>query len=116
MRPGDVAGVGVFRGDRLQWPFVLQDDRFAKERRRINELAPEAVRYVAAGQPDARRLRELIDAAAALKDRINGLVHDLTPTEYIQAMRYANQLSKDAQTLTQPGAENYFSGKWQARG
>src|SRR5262249_10342347 len=23
MRPGDAAGVGVFRGDRLQWPFVL---------------------------------------------------------------------------------------------
>jgi hypothetical protein len=116
MRPGDAAGVGVFRGDRLQWPFVLQDRRFAAERKRVDELVPQAVRYVAAGEPDAQRLRELLDAAAALKGRVEGLVRELTPTEYVQAMRFANQLERDARTLTRPGAENFFSGKWQARG
>jgi hypothetical protein len=116
MRPGDVAGVGTLRNGKLQWPFALTDDRFTAERQRINDLAPVVVRYAADGTMDAGRLREMIAAVAALKNGINDAVHDLTPDQYIESMRYANQLGKDVQTLTQPGVQNFFSGKWQARG
>jgi hypothetical protein len=110
-----VGSVGVLRdGTNLTWPRSLRKERFAKERQRIEEAAPKAVKYAAGGNDQA--LDDLTSAVKDLKDKIKGAVVELSPDDYISGMRFANQLSDAIKTLEQPMAVNYLNGKWAAQG
>ena len=112
-----LSNVSMFRdGKRLQWPLVLRQGRFALNRETINELVPRVLTAKASGRDDDEALTELLKAVENLRQQVKNSIDELGPSDYVRAMRYANQLSDAVKTLPEPEADNYLSGKWAARG
>src|SRR6266536_3292057 len=64
--------VSMLRPDgRLRWPFVLQDDRFATERQKIDQLLPQAVKEIKGDGLQRATFEGLKTAVGELKDKIN---------------------------------------------
>ncbi len=109
--------IGLFRDGRpLNWPLPLQDDRFKDLREQIESLSSMAARGIVSGKPAGKEVRDLLTAIAGLKDQVAAATNDQSPSDNIRSMRYANQLKEAAQTLTDPNAANFLSGKWAALG
>jgi len=107
---GNAGSIGVFRqGADLAWPLPLQRDTFDKERAEIDKLAREAVKQVASGKPDVQTLDSLSQANVRLRARLRENVRALSSTDYIQALRFVNQLISSTSSLKAPGAANFFS-------
>lgn len=107
---GRAGNIGVFRqGADLSWPLPLQRDLFAKERAEIDKLAGTSVKSVAAGKPDAQALDGLTQANTRLRNLLRENTRELTSTDYIQALRFVNQLIDSTRSLQRPGAANFFN-------
>jgi hypothetical protein len=103
------------RGGKLSWPAPLQGAPFEEPRKRIDQLAPDAVKQVEfTGKVDAGTIQQLQRDAAAMQERVNA--RELTPTQWVEARRYLDQLHDALTALQQPDVQNYFNGKWTARG
>jgi hypothetical protein len=112
-----LSNVSMFQGGKkLQWPLVLRQGRFSLNRETINELVPRVLTAKASGRDDDEALTGLLQAVENLRTQVKNSVEELGPSDYVRAMRYANQLSDAVKTLPEPEADNYLSGKWAARG
>jgi hypothetical protein len=104
-------------GGPLDWPLALKKDLFDKERQKIDQLVPQAVRSTASGAANDKALDELLEATKALKKRVGEAGKgELSCNDYVKAMRYTNQLYEAVRILPEQGAANYLNGQWQARG
>jgi hypothetical protein len=108
--------VGPLRGDKLLWPLALKAARFKDEREQIDRLGPLAMRQAASTGVEDETLLGLIDATKKLQKKIVDAVEDLSPTEFIQSRRYANELQDSVRTLQNPNVAKFVTGKWVARG
>ena len=109
--------VGLFRDGRpLDWPLALQDDRFQAAREKIESLSSQAVKALVGGKPAGKEIRDLLTAIGELKDLVVAATNDQSPSDNIRSMRYVTQLREGAQTLADPSAKNYLSGRWSAKG
>jgi hypothetical protein len=107
---GASGSLGIFRqGVDLRWPLPLQRDTFDEDRSEINKLARLAIRQVASGKPDVQTLDSLSEANARLRARLREQVRELTSTDYIEALRFVNQLISSTRALRDPGAARFFS-------
>jgi hypothetical protein len=107
---GASGSIGVFRqGEDLRWPLPLQSDTFEKDRSEIDKLARMAVQQVASGKPDVETFDRLTRANARLRAKLRDNAHDLSSTDYIQALRFVNQLISSTRALQDPGASRFFS-------
>ncbi|HXG11450.1 MAG TPA: hypothetical protein VNK04_16975 [Gemmataceae bacterium] len=116
---GERGNIGLLRtsGGRLSWPLPLQGPTFDEERKRLDQFAPEAVKQVEFnGQVNPKILEQMRADVNALGRKLNENIRELTPTQYVEARRYLSQLEDALTALEQPGVQNYFSGKWGARG
>lgn len=111
--PGTVGGsLGAFRQpDDLRWPLPLRREAFYLERSIIDQLAPLAVNAVASGKADAKSLDSLRLAVDDLRSRLRENVRDMSSADYVQALRFVNQLSDSVGALQSPGAAK-FMGAW----
>jgi hypothetical protein len=110
---GTTAGsIEIFRrGEELRWPLPLRRETFDKNRLEIDTLAPKVVQQVASGMVDAGTFDSLSRAIAELRSRLRDNVRVMSSTDYIQALRFVNQLRDSARALRDPAAANFFS-KW----
>jgi type II secretory pathway pseudopilin PulG len=106
----------VKQGAKQQWPLPLYKDRFKSYREAIEKLMPEVLSGAMGSGINPQALQSLIDAINDLKKVIQDSVADLTPTEYVKAMRYANQLSDSVKNLEDPNVRMYLNGTWAAKG
>jgi hypothetical protein len=105
------ASLGVFRrGDEFRWPDPLLGETFDKERMEIDQLIPQVVKQLASGMVDAGAIGSLNQAITGLRSRLRDNVQVLSSTDYIQALRFVNQLRDSASTLREPAAAGPFSG------
>jgi len=112
-----VAGPGLFRdGGKLQWPLVLRKQQFAGDKGKIDELAPLLVMQATAGNISDGTLVDLTAAVQSLRGKVDAAIQDLTPTEYVQASRYVNELKRTVQAMQDPNVVNQFNGKFAAQG
>jgi hypothetical protein len=95
---------------------ILTDAAFSKEREQIEKLAREAVDQVGSGPVAPATIRSLNAAVAAMEATIKRKVADITPTEYVQGMRYVRELRDSFKVFQDPNASSYFNGKFTARG
>ena len=95
--------------DDLRWPVPLQRATFDQERKEIDKLAPQVVKQAAAGKVDATALDTLNQSIARLRSRLRDNVHEMSSTDYVQALRHVNQLRDSARALQSPAAANFFS-------
>lgn len=111
------AGPGLFRdGGKLQWPLVLRKQLFAEEKAKITELAPVCVKQAMSGEIADGVLVDLTAAVDNLRNKVDGYIKELSPTEYVQASRYVNELKNTVKAMQDPNVTNQFNGKYSARG
>src|SRR5262249_40951791 len=73
---------------RLQWPLVLQDDRFDAKRKQVDDLVAELVKQARMGQVQGKTYRQLRTQLDSMRSEIRAAIEDMTPTENVQARRY----------------------------
>jgi hypothetical protein len=116
---GTSFGQGILReGPMLSWPYAFRSfDFFDAGRQRMETAMSEAIRQTTAQkQTDAKLIDELLAALDGLRTTLREHVHDLTPSQGIQARRYLNDLQETIRTLQSPTAVQFATGKWAARG
>jgi hypothetical protein len=107
---GTSGSIGVFRQrEDLRWPLPLQRDTFDQDRSKIDELARTAVQQVASGKPDVETLDRLAQASARLRARLRENVRAMVSTDYVQALRFVNQLISSTRALQDPSATRFFN-------
>jgi hypothetical protein len=110
-------GVGMLKNlTKFNWPLVLRKGDFAKDRQQIEEMARTAVDQVMGNNLDADLLDKLNDGVATLKGDVESAAPNMTPTQYIQAKRYLDELKQSFKVLQDPNVSNYFNSKWKAQG
>jgi hypothetical protein len=115
---GTAAGsVGIFKnGADLAWPMVLRGPEFKSPRDNINRIAPEAVRQASSGSLEPDTYKKFKNAISDLGEIINNMAADLSPGDYIQSKRFANNLDEGLKNLSEPNSVNYLNGRWSAKG
>lgn len=109
------SGIGAMQQDKLQWPLVLKSEKFKKERDQIDQFSAEAMRQAAGSGVQFETLTALNASIKSLQDKVVAGVNDLTPTEFIQARRFAGELQDAAKALQNPQVKKYVDGSWQPR-
>jgi hypothetical protein len=107
---GRSGSIGVFRpGEELRWPTPLLSDTFEKDRTTIDKLARKVVDQVASGKSDMQSLDELTRANASLRQHLREHSRIMSSTDYIQSLRFVNQLIDSTRALQGPGAASFFA-------
>jgi hypothetical protein len=101
----------------LNWPLTLKDSTFDEPRKRLNTRIRGAIDQVRKDKEpldDATR-RDLDADFRTISDRLTASVNDLTPSQYIEARRFLNQLEEALIALKDPRVVQNFSS-WSPRG
>jgi len=110
--------VGLLKNDgRLSWPFALTGPEFKDERERLTNLSEDVVKQARfANRIDAGTLKQMTDDMEKINKSLTRQVGDLSPSQYIEAKRFLNNMNDALRVLQQPDAVNYFNRKYAARG
>jgi hypothetical protein len=95
--------------DSLNWPLPLQRDPFDKSREAIDKLAPAVVKQAAAGKINVDSFDSLSTAVTRLRASLRDQVQAMSSTDYIQSLRFVNQLSDAVRALQSPSVADFFS-------
>lgn len=110
-------GVGLFRDpNNIEYPLVLKTNDYAPERNLLNRLAPLAVQQAMSGRIADDTQNALDDVAAAFRTKVDAAVNDMSPTKWISASRFVNELKTTVKALQDPNASKQFNGAWTLRG
>ena len=110
-------GVGLLRNDgKLTWPYVLRQAKFDEQRKRMDELLPQAVKAAHAGPVGVELLDDLNATQKQLERTLDARVADLTPSEFIQGSRYLRELKDSLKVLQQSDVARYFRTEWTPQG
>jgi hypothetical protein len=112
------ANAGLLKFDgRLQWPLSLEGSEFADARERLSKLIAQAVDQAKATQPvPPGKLRDMRNALDRMNNTLLANVSEMSPSQYIEAKRYLNQVDDAIKALEDPSAANYFNQNWVAKG
>jgi len=98
---------------RLTWPVALSGAEFKEERTQIDALANDALRQAGFGNPvDSGTLKQLINDSGRIRKELRRTGSDLTPSMYIEASTFLNNLDDAIKALQQPDVSNYVNGKF----
>lgn len=115
---GRSPGPGLLRdGGALTWPYSLENEVFQADRKRMDGLMAQAVGQARSGKRvEPKIIRDLQTTEDSLRAQLKSSIHDLTPTQGVEARRYLNDLHDTARTLQDPNVSKYFGGQWSAKG
>jgi hypothetical protein len=109
--------LGLFRDNgQLHWPLELTRPEYEPERRRLDELAARAYKQATNGAVDANVLREMANIVDSLQTRLRRSVADSSPSDYIKAKRYLNDLDSAIKVLEDPNVSKYANRTLAAKG
>jgi hypothetical protein len=114
---GTGGNVALLKNDgQLSWPLALSGEDFAPERQDLERKLPEALKQAQNNKVAAGLLKDMSSDVERMLDRLGQMISDLTPSQYIEAKRYLNQLGDALRLLQSPDAMNYVTGKYSAKG
>ncbi len=114
---GASGSLGLLRDNgQLHWPLELTRPEYEPERRRLDELAARAYKQAANGAVDADTLREMANIVDSLQTRLRRSVADSSPSDYIKAKRYLNDLDSAIKVLEDPNVSKYANRTLAAKG
>lgn len=113
---GAGGNVTMLQNGKVAWPLLLQREQFAQEREMIDRLVSEAFRQIGSGALDAGTLSSLNDAVSRLRSSLRSAVADLPPNEYINSLRFMNQLASSIAALQDPSYRAMLKGQLGAQG
>ena len=93
---------------RIEWPNTLKLPIFDDARYPFSKSFAMATREARAfGKPDRTTAEELRIAYKKLSDKLNEEADDLSPTDYIEARRFLNQMKKAVRELSDGTSQNH---------
>jgi hypothetical protein len=106
--------VGLLKNDgKLAWPAALSGPEFKDERERLSNLAREVAQDASFNSRiDLGNVRQMERDADQMRKELRRTGADLTPSQYIEANAFLNNLNDALRALEQPDAVNYFNGKY----
>jgi hypothetical protein len=108
-------GAGLLRNEgRLDWPLALSGPEFKKQRDFLNLLVKRTADQP--GQTNSDTLQELDRCTVSLQKDFTVRVKEFSPSQYLAAKHFLNDLESAVRTLHQPDAENYFNGAYKVGG
>lgn len=114
---GTGGNVGMLKdGGKIPWVASLQGADFMDLRESLDTKLPAAVNSLKFGQPVEKGTLDDIKAALKKAHRdLDEIIGKLSPSDYLEAKRFLNQLDESVRALQNPNATNYFTGKWAAK-
>ena len=110
------AGLGMLRdAGKFDWPVILQDDAFKKDREHVEEVAPRAVLQATRGKVDAKTINDLQTTAKRMESTLKGMVQDAAPDQYMDGKKFLNAVATSFKLLQDPSIGDYFN-KFAPRG
>lgn len=110
-------GTGLLgNGGKLEWPYPLQSEFFDTNRKKVDQLLPQAVTEARSGRVSFKVIKDLESTEDALRADLKTHIHDLTPSQGVEARRYINDLHETFRTLQDPNVSKYVGGAWSAKG
>jgi hypothetical protein len=110
-------GVGLLRdGGKLSWPYPLQQSIFEEQRKRLDELLPQAVKEARSGPVSFSLLNDIRSTQKQLEKSLDANIADLTPSEFTEASRYLRELKDSVRVLQQGDVAKYFRSNWTPQG
>jgi hypothetical protein len=109
--------VGMLKNDgKLNWPLPLQDSQFDELRKKLSSKLMVAVAELKNKDLQASTVRDVNAYYRALLDKLNNSADELSPSQYIEAKRFLNNLGDAVRALSDPRVANYFDNTWTAKG
>jgi hypothetical protein len=112
-------GAGMLRNLKtFDWPWILRQSAFDGMRQNVEKLLRTAVAQAKGGGIDITLLNQVTAAVAAAEDQVGNMAQDgeITPTQYVDGMRYLREIKSSLQVLQTNDAANYFNGTYSAQG
>jgi hypothetical protein len=110
------ANAGLLKdGGKLQWPRSLQSAEFNDPRTRLTRLMEEAVQKLKfnPNTPVPPGLvKDMQSDLRELSERLSDSAGDLSPSQYVEAKRYLNQVGDAIAALSDPKVGAYFNPSW----
>ncbi len=115
---GTGGNIGLLKDEgKLQWPLPLRRREFDEVRSKLEGLLKDGVSKVKFGNPLPGNIAiDFPVELASLNTLLNQAVNTMTPSQFIEAQRYLNQLNAAFKALNDPNASNFFNQKWAAKG
>jgi hypothetical protein len=112
------ANPGLLKDDgKLQWPLALESSEFKDSREQMNKLIADAVNVARFGNAvDPGKLKDMKAEMDRLNNTLTADINELSPSQYIAARRYLNQLDDAVRALEDPKVGNYFNQNWAPKG
>jgi hypothetical protein len=115
----DVRGnVGLLKNDgKLQWPTPLQDAKYTEARQKLTDLIAAAVQQVKVDNKiEVGAIKDMQTNLQRMKDTLDKSVPDMSPSQYIESMRYLSQVTEAVTTLEKdPNVADLLSNTWIAK-
>jgi len=112
---GGSVGLIKNNGD-LAFPAAFLSPSYETYRKHIKDVMPDLVKDAKAGKVDPALLVGVGDDVEKMRAQLARDVFDLSPRQYIEALRYLRQLDDVVKVLRDPDAKNFFNNKFAAQG
>jgi hypothetical protein len=101
---------------KLTWPIPLLAAPYEADRKELDDLFAQVVMQGRSNKIERTLIPRIDEHIESLRMLVKKNIDDLSPTESIESKRYLSQLSDASKALRNPKANNYFNGKWAAKG
>jgi len=108
--------LSMIRDGRLAWTGLLRRPAFSQDRERIDQLTGELFRQAGAGALDSGTMDAIIESTNRLRTQLKSSVAELPSDEYIESVRYVNQLQETWKTLQRPDGAKMLGAKSAVKG
>jgi hypothetical protein len=105
-------------GGELDWPAPLRAGKFDEARTKFKQKFRSAIDQLSKDKEpvDQPTLNDLRTNLKTLNETLAASSEDMSPSQYIEARRFLNQLNDAIRALEDSKAVNYFNDAWKARG
>jgi len=103
----------------MNWPAALEGKAFENWQPELTRNLSEAVNALKKGEsPSKAKLQDIENLWSKMNEKLNDreTADELSPSQYIEAMRYMRQVKQAINALRSPNAKNYFDSTWKAQG
>ena len=101
------------KGPKIDWPFPLRGPDFKQDREKVESLSADVVRQAQGGDVDYGTIKGIQATALVMQDELKDRIEEFTPSDYMKAKRFLNDLNKGARGLGDPNGAAAVSGKSQ---
>jgi hypothetical protein len=99
------------QGPKIDWPFPLRGPEFKQNREKIESLSADVVRQAQGGDVDFGTIKAIQGTTVVMLDDLKDRIEDFTPSDYMRAKRFLNDLSRGARGLGERNASAALTNK-----